>query len=136
MKTLSIILLAVVVSLVAHGTELVSRLRLEGRSAYALVSAAPLSVPAVQAGFFTSNRKGMMWDTWIYYHEGKYYMYYLAGSGGHWDGHELATSEDGVHWKEYGIMVKPCAGVTWMGTGHIWKSPEFEKTHKWVMNYS
>jgi sucrose-6-phosphate hydrolase SacC (GH32 family) len=63
-------------------------------------------------------------------------MYYLAGSGGHWDGHELATSEDGVHWKEYGIMVKPHAGVTWMGTGHIWKSPEFEKNHKWVMNYS
>jgi len=90
----------------------------------------------VQAGFFTPARIGKMWDTWIYYHDGKYYMYYLAGSGGKWDGHELATSEDGVHWKEQGVMIKPRAGVTWMGTGHIWKSPDFAKTHKWVMNYS
>jgi len=33
-------------------------------------------------------------------------------------------------------MIKPRAGVTWMGTGHIWKSPDFAKTHQWVMNYS
>ena len=91
---------------------------------------------AIQAGFFTPARAGKIWDTWIYYHEGKYYMYYLAGAGGRWDGHELATSEDGVHWKEYGVMVKPRAGVTWMGTGHIWKSPDFETSHRWVMNYS
>ena len=93
-------------------------------------------VAAVQAGFFTPARKGQIWDTWVYYHEGRYYMYYLAGPGGHWDGHELAISEDGVHWKEYGVVVKPRDGVTWMGTGHIWKSPDFDKTHKWVMNYS
>jgi len=90
----------------------------------------------IQAGFFTPKRAGMIWDTWIYYHDGKYYMYYLAGAGGRWDGHELATSDDGVHWKEYGVMVKPRAGVEWMGTGHIWKSPDFDKTHRWVMNYS
>jgi hypothetical protein len=90
----------------------------------------------VQAGFFTPARAGKIWDTWIYYHDGKYYMYYLAGSGGHWDGHELATSEDGVHWTEYGVMIKPRAGVTWMGTGHIWKSPDFAGNHQWVMNYS
>lgn len=93
-------------------------------------------VSAAQAGFFTPMRKGQIWDTWLYCHEGKYYMYYLAGHPGKWDGHELATSEDGVHWKEYGVMVKPRAGVTWMGTGHIWKSPDFDKTHQWIMNYS
>ncbi len=81
-------------------------------------------------------RKGQTWDNWLYCHEGKYYMYYLAGPVSQWDGHELATSEDGVHWQEYGVVVKPRAGVTWMGTGHIWKSPEFDKTHQWVMNYS
>lgn len=90
----------------------------------------------IQAGFFTPTREGKIWDTWMYYHDGKYYMYYLAGSVGHWDGHELAISEDGVHWKEYGVVVKPRAGVTWMGTGHIWKAPDFDKTHRWVMNYS
>jgi len=63
-------------------------------------------------------------------------MYYLAGQFGRWDGHELATSMDGVHWAECGVMVKPRTGVTWMGTGHIWKSPDFNKTHRWIMNYS
>ena len=96
----------------------------------------PAPTEPIQAGFFTPKRAGMIWDTWIYYHDGKYYMYYLAGRGGQWDGHELATSEDGVHWKEYGVMVKPRDGVKWMGTGHIWKSPDFEQSHKWVMNYS
>ena len=90
----------------------------------------------LQAGFFTPDRAGKIWDTWLYYHDGKYYMYYLAGPAGHWDGHELATSEDGVHWKEYGVMLKPRAGVTWMGTGHVWKAPDFDTTHRWVMNYS
>ena len=90
----------------------------------------------VQAGFFTPARTGKIWDTWIYYHEGRYYMYYLAGPFEKWDGHELSTSEDGVHWKEYGVMIKPCEDEKWMGTGHIWKSPEFEKNHQWVTNYS
>jgi hypothetical protein len=26
--------------------------------------------------------------------------------------------------------------VTWMGTGHIWKSPDFERDHRWIINYS
>jgi sucrose-6-phosphate hydrolase SacC (GH32 family) len=112
------------------------KLRLGGRSEYALVSAAPPPVPAVQAGFFTPARRGSMWDTWAYYHDGRYYLYYLAGRGGHWDGHELATSDDGVHWKEHGVVVKPRDGVQWMGTGHIWKSPDFDRSHQWVMNYS
>ena len=99
-------------------------------------SVAPPSVPKVQAGFFTPERKGLIWDTWLYYHDGQYYMYYLAGRGGHWDRHELAKSADGVHWKEHGVVVKPREGVKWMGTGHIWKSPDFDKSHRWVMNYS
>jgi len=101
-----------------------------------LIEKTPVPSETIQAGFFTPKRKGMIWDTWMYYHDGKYYMYYLAGAFGHWDGHELATSEDGVHWKEYGVMVKPRAGVEWMGTGHIWKAPDFDKTRRWVMNYS
>lgn len=90
----------------------------------------------VQAGFYTPGRTGQLWDTWVYHFNGKYYMYYLAGPHSHWDGIELATSEDGVHWKEYGMVVKPRSGVTWVGTGQIWKSPDFEKNHKWIMNYS
>jgi len=94
------------------------------------------TVQPVQAGFYTPSRTGQLWDTWVYYYNGKYYLYYLAGPLGHWDGFELATSGDGVYWKERGVVVKPREGVTWMGTGQIWKSPDFDKTHKWVMNYS
>ena len=90
----------------------------------------------VQAGFFTPSRNGQIWDTWAYFHEGRYYLYYLAGHFNRWDGHELALSDDGVHWKEQGVMIKPREGVTWMGTGHIWKSPDFGRNHTWVMNYS
>jgi hypothetical protein len=39
-------------------------------------------------------------------------MYYLAGQFNRWDGHELALSDDGVHWKEQGVLIKPRAGVT------------------------
>ena len=123
------------------------KLRLGGRSEYALVSTtAPVPVPEIQAGFFTPKRspyttahptqKGAIWDTWLYFHDGLYYMYYIAGPAAHWDGHELAISEDGVHWKEHGVVVRPREGVTWIGTGHIWKSPDFDKSHKWIMNYS
>ena len=107
-----------------------------GQSQYPLVLNKPPEIPVIQAGFFTPARKGKIWDTWLYYHEGKYFMFYLAGDGGHWDGHELATSEDGVHWKEQGVLVKPRDGVTWMGTGHIWEAHDFDKTNRWVMNYS
>jgi len=113
------------------------KLRLDGRGQYMLVTdEPPLQSEKVQAGFFTPKRVGKMWDTWVYYHEGKYYQYYLAGVGGRWDGHELALSEDGVNWTEHGVIIKPREGVTWMGTGHIWKSPHFEKDGKWVINYS
>ena len=89
----------------------------------------------MQAASF-STRKGQIWDTWAYFHEGRYYLHYLAGHFNRWDGHELALSDDGVHWKEQGVLIKPRAGVTWMGTGHIWKSPDFGRNHTWVINYS
>jgi sucrose-6-phosphate hydrolase SacC (GH32 family) len=113
------------------------RLRLDGRGQYLLVTdEPPILAERVQAGFFTPRRIGQMWDTWVYFHEGKYYQYYLAGPGGRWDGHELAVSEDGVHWTEHGVVIKPREGVTWMGTGHIWKAPDFDRSHRWMMNYS
>ena len=113
------------------------KLRLDGNDQYMLVTVEPVvQQAAVQAGFFTPRRVGQIWDTWAYFHEGRYYLYYLAGHFNRWDGHELALSDDGVNWTQQGVMIKPRAGVTWMGTGHIWKSPDFERNHTWVMNYS
>ncbi len=112
-------------------------------SGYALVSERreitfrPPDETSVQAGFYTPpHRPGQLWDTWLYHHEGLYYMYYLAGKMGRWDAHELAVSTDAVHWHYHGKVAGPRPGTKWMGTGHLWKSPNFEASGRWVMNYS
>jgi len=92
----------------------------------------------VQTMFYKARSKqtGNMWDTWLYLHEGTYYLYYLAKSGRQWDNISMATSPDGVHWKEIGRVLFKGPGVTWMGTGSTWKSPNFEKDGKFFMNFS
>ena len=76
-----------------------------------------------------------MWDTWLYYHEGTYYLFWLDGRP-HWSGHAVATSKDAVYWKLIGRIYSKKEGVKWLGTGHTWKSPDFEKTGKFINNYS
>ena len=114
-------------------------LALDGNG-FALVSSRVMGEflpPTVQAGFYTPpHRVGQMWDTWLYYLNGKYYMYYIAGPGGKWDAHEIAVSPDGVHWDFYGIALQPRAGTAWIGTGHVWKSPGFDRNGLWNLNYS
>ena len=68
------------------------------------------------------NGTGEMWDTWLYYHEGTYYLYYLAKSGDRWDNVSMATSHNGVDWKEIGPILSKADGATWMGTGSTWKA--------------
>lgn len=54
--------------------------------------------------------KGAMWDPSVVYHEGTYYafmMYDKDGTNGLRAGHcLLATSEDGVHWEDFGVVVE------------------------------
>jgi hypothetical protein len=83
-----------------------------------------------------SKRTGNMWDTWLYSHDGTNYLYYLAKSRGQWDNISMASSPDGVHWKEIGRVLSKGRGVTWMGTGSTWKSPTFDKDGKFFMNFS
>ena len=94
---------------------------LDGRG-YALVSNRLIpsyGPPKVQAGVYTPpHRVGEAWDTWIYWHEGIYYMYYLGGRPGHWDTHEIAMSRDGVHWDYHAVALEPRPGTQWIGTGH------------------
>ncbi len=52
----------------------------------------------VQVGFYTPKKRGELWDSWVYFHQGKYYQ----GPYAAWVGHDLAISDDGVHWKEHG----------------------------------
>jgi hypothetical protein len=94
--------------------------------------------PAAEAMFYKAKRKetGNMWDTWLYLHDGTYYLYYLAREGGRWNNISMATSPDGVHWTEVGRILAKGEGVTWMGTGSTWKSPGFKKDGKFFMNFS
>ncbi len=90
----------------------------------------------IQAGFYTPQRIGQLWDTWVYYYDGLYYQYYLAGNLTKWDCFELMTSTDGVKWQEVGKILEPREGTTWMGTGHIIESRNFRDQPQWIMNYS
>jgi len=111
------------------------RLWLNGTDAYAVCE-----VPRRenQIMFYAPLRRetGTMWDTWLYHHAGMYYLFYLARTGGSWDNISMATSPDGVHWQERGVILRKADGVTWMGTGSTWRSPNFEKDGKYQLNFS
>ena len=91
---------------------------------------------APQSMFFKSGSYGAQWDTWLYFHEGAYYLFILAGPGGQWEGIGMATSPDGVHWTDRGYVLRKAEGVTWLGTGSTWKSPGYEKDRKFFLNFS
>lgn len=64
-----------------------------------------LSIAQVQApkrGFIYQPAAGGFWDPTVIYSAGKYYLYAMYGGNSIW----LATSEDGVHWKDYGVVLK------------------------------
>jgi len=77
-----------------------------------------------------------MWDTWMFYHKGNYYLYYLAAEHGPGEGICLATSADGVHWKEIGLIFAKAKDAQWLGSGSVWKSPSFRADRKFIMNFS
>lgn len=111
------------------------RLLLDGQQA-CMVSAFPDTDDQVM--FYAPKRPetGVMWDTWLYHHAGTYFLYYLARSGAQWDNVSMATSGDGVHWSERGVILRKAEGVTWMGTGSTWRSPAREPGHRFQMNFS
>ena len=84
----------------------------------------------------TDKATGEMWDTWLYWHEGVYYLYYLAKATDQWDNISMATSMDGVQWTEIGPILCKGAAVTWMGTGSTWQAPQPSNLGKFQMNFS
>ena len=57
--------------------------------------------------FYRTRKANVMWDTWLYYHEGVHYLYHLhrqnqllPATTGQRDGITVATSTDGVHFDE------------------------------------
>ena len=90
--------------------------------------------------FYTPRAKetGLMWDTWLYWMNGTYYLFYLAksGTGGRWDNMSLAESRDGVYWQEKGVIISKRPDAVWMGTGSTWISPDTNDRQKFYINYS
>ena len=111
------------------------RLHLNGSDAYMISENVS---PHGQRMFYKARSKqtGNMWDTWLFFHNATYHLYYLAKRGRQWNNISMATSPDGVHWAERGRILAKAKGVTWMGTGSTWKSPNFARDGKFHMNFS
>lgn len=77
------------------------------------------------------------WDTWMYYHEGTYYLYYLTSEQAPGDGFGLATSLDGIEWYDFGRVLEPSDRmVRYLGTGSVWKGTPPAETECFICNYS
>ena len=92
---------------------------------------------SAEAMIFKSNKVAAQWDTWAYYHEGTYYLYYLITEYSPGEGFGVATSTDGVHWADHGWALRQSKKNNfYLGTGSVWKSPDFDQTGKFICNYS
>jgi hypothetical protein len=111
------------------------RLHLNGVDAYAISEPSP---PEVQGMFYRPYQRttGRMWDTWLYLHNGTYYLFYLANASRSWDNISMAVSSDGVHWRERGPVLHRAPDAVWMGTGSTWASPNFANDKKFFLNFS
>jgi hypothetical protein len=89
---------------------------------------------------FKSDLVFAQWDTWVYLHDGTYYLYYLITSDRPdigFDGFGVATSTDGVHWQDHGRAIGPSDKmVLFLGTGAVWKAADFETSGRFICNYS
>lgn len=98
-----------------------------------------IRIPPCFTLFYAPEKTGTIWDTWLYYHEDTFYLYYnptpkdwtITSGKTPWNGVALATSNDGVHWHERGFVIDPVPNIDWMGAGAVWPSGE-----KFIMNFS
>ena len=74
-----------------------------------------------------------LWDTWLYYHDGRHYLFYLhrTRTGGLYDGISVATSDDGVHFADRGPIIHKAKDANWLGTGMVWRAGD-----QFMLNFS
>lgn len=86
--------------------------------------------------FFKPRKNKNLWDTYVLFNDGTYYLYYLVSDPGNLYGICLATSRDGALWDEHGMIIHRSEDARWMAMGSIVKSPNFETDRKFYMNIS
>ena len=85
---------------------------------------------------FRPGHVSKIWDTWMYFHQGTYYLYYLITEHSPGEGVGLATSKDGVRWHDHGWILRMAEDALWLGTGAVWKASSFEQDGRFIMNFS
>ena len=84
---------------------------------------------------FRSETIAKTWDTWMVYHEGIYFLYYLTSERAPGDGFGVATSENGIKWHDHGRVLEPSDKmVRYLGTGSVWKGADFAETGRFLCN--
>ena len=106
---------------------------------------ARLLLPALLLGrasdalMFQSHAVTSQWDTWAFCENGTYYAYYLITEHSPGEGFGVATSDDGQHWHDHGYVWHGPSWTQhkwWEGTGAVWRAQDFNKTGRYVINYS
>jgi hypothetical protein len=78
-------------------------------------------------GFLYQPSKGSIWDPTVIYANNQYYMFSMYGGDSVW----LATSADGVHWKDYGVVVKSEG----FKNNRVWKQFINKVGDRYIMDY-
>lgn len=113
---------------------------MDGKTGF-MVTTSPekLSVDTTPQGMFykpTLPETGSMWDSWVFFHEGDFYLFTTCNAGGNLlDNVSMARSKDGVHWTEIGPVLSRHPDSDWLGTGSTWKSCNYEKDGKFYMDF-
>jgi hypothetical protein len=88
---------------------------------------------------FFKPKTNKLWDTWVFYYAGTFFLYFLVARHGeeNFFGVGLATSNDGVHWHDRGVIIEKEADAIWLGSGAVWPSLRDRRPDgNFIMNFS
>jgi len=113
-----------------------------GGSSVAFISL--IALGCVDALMFHSKEVTKEWDTWVFVENGTFYAYYLVTEVSFGEGFGVGVSSDGVHWVDQGYVWHGPSWWNntkgqpkfWEGSSAIWRAADFNKTGKYLINYS
>ena len=88
---------------------------------------------------FASKAVSKQWDTWAFVENGTWFSYYLVTEVSYGEGFGCASSRDGVHWHDHGYVWHGPSWVEhrlWEGSSAIWRAADFNRTGRYLINYS